>query len=468
MDSHKASEKEKVEKVSERALEQRKSEDRKTQSKIANRLLKVLFSSLSGLISIYPYFVMVAEADIMSEIYFNKNYAFFVLIPIYSPIPVTLLLTKFISRYRISSAAKISLTLILRAASFTAIPVVSLYLDSSKYSVYYSMLGCYFLSNIFEMMFQGYVMSVLSVYDSKWTAMYVSVQAIANLVIVSQKGISTFAGFNFKLDFLMVWGTFLLMSALNLVFFWRLVSTTEYQKKFSHEYSQTRCSEDISERKKQGGGSEGVEENPELEPIAKEPTNPQDLSQELTQPKKQSINYKKAFKAVKGDVLGVILMNTTYLLVFPGIVFSFKSDPIFPQQNYILYINTIIAVIDPLMRPFGIKKWARVVVKISGYLIVIADFVLIYFYFSNSIDKQKGLIYVVLVLMALIIARLSLSKSYFLIHSNQVADEETKEAIGSIMINAIQIGTALANIGSNGLLFLKVMSSGSGDRARLR
>ena len=412
---------------------------------------------------------MVAEADIMSEIYFDKNYAFFVLIPIYSAIPFTLLLTKFISRFKISSAAKITLALILRGICFTAVPIVSLSLDSSKNSVYYSMLGFYFLSNVFEMMFQGYVMSVLSVYHSRWTAMYVTVQAMANLVIVSEKAISTFLGFNFHLDFLLIWGTFLILCALNLVFFWKLVRTTEYQRKFGHEHPKTDSLEEEElnvDQKGKGDNRQEIENNIGLEAITEEQNNKssrQDLSQQLNQPKKQSISYIEAFKAARSDVLGAILMNATYLLVFPGIIFSFKSDPLFPQQNYILYINTIIAVIDPLMRPFGIKKWARVVVNISAYLIVMADIVLIYFYFDDSVDKQKGLIYVVLLLMAFVIARSSLSKSYFLIHSNQVAEEETKEAIGSIMINAIQIGTALANIGSNGLLFLKILSSKNGS-----
>ena len=380
--------------------------------KRSEKLTKQLVFGLAGLLSIYPYFMMIAEADIMDQIFANKNYNFFVLIPTYVSIPAALFTTKLFSECNIHMTTKVLLSLFLNIAFFGMVPAISLLLDGSKMQVYLLMLFSYFLCYIFSLMFQGYLMTVLSVYDSKWTALFVTTQALANIVVIGEKSLIVSLGVGFAIDFAVVWGTYVLLCAIMAFFFLKLTRTRFYQFSFTKVRASMR----------------------EIQ---------------------SAVKFVDSLKLIKDDVIGMLITMGGCFVIFPGIFFSFDASMRFSQQQYILFLNILAAFFDFIFRPFGNKKWTRSVVKCSAPVLVIVIIYVIYLYLTDQTQKNPDLVYLIFVLISFTVGRTSLSKSYYMIHSNQLATSDTKEGVGSIMINSLQLGMAIGNLSSNGILFLK-------------
>ena len=381
-------------------------------SKRSETLTKQLVFGLAGLLSIYPYYMMIAEADIMDQIYPNKNYNFFVLIPTYVSIPAALFTTKLFSECNIHMTTKVLLSLLLNILFFGMVPVISLLMDGTTMQVYFLMLFCFFLSYIFNLMFQGYLLTVLSIYDSKWTTLFVTTQAIANIVVISEKSLVVSLNQGFVVDFVLVWGTYVLLCIIMAFFFLRLTRTRFYKFSFTKARASMRAMQ-------------------------------------------SAVKFADSVKLVRNDIIGMLFSMAGCFIIFPGIFFSFDASPSFPQQQFILFLNILAAFFDFIFRPFGNKKWTRSAVKCTSPVLLVVIVYVIYLYLTDQAQNNPNLVFLIFGLISFTVGRTSLAKCYYTIHSSQMATSDTKEGVGAIMINALQLGVAIGNLSSNGILFMK-------------
>lgn len=76
---------------------------------LPNNTLKAYFM-LAGFFSLFPFFVMIAEADLIDSLYPGLNYGFYVIIPTYVAIPLGFFGQKLINK--LSMTAKFLFTII--------------------------------------------------------------------------------------------------------------------------------------------------------------------------------------------------------------------------------------------------------------------------------------------------------------------------------------------------------------------
>lgn len=406
-----------------------------------NYKLKAALFIISGIISIYPKFLMVGESDTMEQLYPNKNYSFYVFIPTYISIPPAMILVKILAKVRFSMAAKLYSSVILSVLIFNFVPLIAIYFndgynvnnanngDNSLYSgvkenrgngsysesdttpkSYFWMLFSFSLMHVFCLMYQSYFNAILSIYDSKWTGLYYTFQAVGNLIVMLEKSIAFALDFSPKNDLFLTFGTYSFFCFLTLALYYKLSHTEDYRTQFSRK---------------------------------------------LVLTEQMKVDYTTAWKEIKSDGYGIFWTMFLTFLIFPGVLFSSMPPSLFSQKEYILYMNIIASIFDVTARPFAIKKFAKAIVKFSLYIMLVIAIYSLYSYFTDLYAEVEGTIYLNFVFMAFLFMRASISVSFFFINSNRKANEVTKEAIGSIMTNALHVGIAAGNLSSNLVLLIK-------------
>ena len=377
--------------------------------------LKTIIFCLSGLISIYPKLLMIAETAIMEEIYPEQNYSFFVVIPTYICVPPAFLFSKILSSFKIHIMTKIYTTLFLSLAFFTAIPILSIITLSNQAQVvsnYLIMLFLFFVSYIFSVMNQSYFMTILSVYDPFYTNMYFLLAGVSNILIMVEKSISYTFGFNFQVDFVLIWGTYFVCNLALAYFLIPFARTMQFRSGFRDQHSAEKIN--------------------------------------------KGLNLKEAWRQVSSNFWGLIFSVGGCFLVFPGIYLSSFPNPAqYSQQKYILIINTLSAIFDLIPRPFAWRRYMGVVVKLSYFLLAISNAFVIYCFLFDFQKENRWAVYVVFASISFLISRTALCISYYNISATVKSDEETKEGVGVLMIMSIQLATALGNLLSNGLLVFR-------------
>lgn len=428
------------------------SETQEKELKPPSRTTLIFLFSLSGLISIYPKYIMVAETDIMEKIYKDFDYSFYVLIPTYASIPPAFYLVKLFSAMKLRINTKINISLFLSCLFFTISPLVTLYFDKINLTIFQSyllnLLGFYFCY-VFCLVYQAYFTAILTLYDSGWTSFYFTFQALGYFVVVIQKGISFYFTFPFFYDFFFVWGFFFLFVLGSGIAF-HILSKNE---KFKHEY--------VNEEKK--GILELIEvSSKDIRSIVK--SKRRKLSKEefeelrntvKNKEKEQKIKYRKAWELVKSDAYGILISMTLFTVVFPGVFFSSPTPSLFGVQKYILIMNVIVSLFDVIFRPISAKKYAKALIKFSYLPMFLIAVISIYFFMTDFMMKFEGVVYLYFVFVAFLVGRTSISIGYYMINSGKKCKEGEQEAVGSIMTNILHVGIALGNLSSTLMLFVK-------------
>ena len=86
---------------------------------------------LGGLITGYIFNAMMASTDIFIELFDGRSFGFYQVLPSYTNIPFSIMLTRLLNKIGLSMKAKITICLLSITITFVMVPVLSLMLENT-------------------------------------------------------------------------------------------------------------------------------------------------------------------------------------------------------------------------------------------------------------------------------------------------------------------------------------------------
>lgn len=124
-------------------------------------------------------------------------------------------------------------------------------------------------------------MTILSIYDSRWTNYYYLFMPVSHGFIVSLKALNLALKLSDKLDLAVIWSAFVMVAGVVNVLFLRLTKTQKYRQHFDSK----------------------------LEKIDSESEH-------------KHINYKLAFRVVRSESISIFLSFFIAFIIYPGVFFD--------------------------------------------------------------------------------------------------------------------------------------------------
>ena len=378
----------------------------------------------AGLLSIFLKYLMIGESGIMTSIYKGFDYNFYFLVPSYLCIPPAYLITKLLAKARVHMTKKAYMAVIGMTISFIGVPLIALLLPSTE-EYFILLLVCFWVTFVFNAMYQAFFLSIASVYHPFWTEIFCIFQPTANLLVVVLKNISFWLKLSYAQDFTMLWSVYVLSNLFLLYFFFKLSKTEQYLASF-----------DLGEKKEDGedGDDEGTQ-------------------------KETKVDYRAAWVVIKWEAIGLFFTMFLSFVIYPGVFFSSWPITLFSIRKYILIMNTSSSICDVLGRILSRSLFAKLFIKNSFGLIVVIDIFVIYVYLAEVNIYHEGIVYTMFVLICFCVLRASMGVSCYFKAANEKAGDKNREAVGSMMTNLLLGGIAIGNMVSDSLPTLKQLFS---------
>ena len=110
-------------------------------------------------------------------------------------------------------------------------------LTSADFSIF---MGIYIICYSIHATYQALVLTILSIYDSRWTNYYYFFMPVSHGFIVSLKALNLAMGLKDKIDITVIWLAFVAVTIAALLLFLSLAKTAKYNQQFSaHQTEQS-------------------------------------------------------------------------------------------------------------------------------------------------------------------------------------------------------------------------------------
>jgi len=367
--------------------------------------IEFIYFALAGLMSLSINFIMTAQADDFNTIYPGMNYSFFVVSPqFFSPLCIGI---SYLIR-SIPLRTKILTLIILSSIFFVGIPLIALFWKNDTYG-FTLMLLCYFAACMCSMILQGFLLASGSLFPTQGTVVLLTFQPVFNLLMMTIKVIILYLDLSIVMDFMLLWGIFLLLSFG--LFFSFLKISNGYRFKRLEEES---------------------------------------LVDHNKKPK-----YLKTIYVIKIELIEIFMIMFLTFLVFPGIFFSINPNQGMSAKTYITTINCVTAVIELLGRPLGYQDFNKYITRIGHIVGVIIAGFLIHMYLTKQYLGHPGIEYLFFVLTGITMYRTSIGSTYLFVKTSKNARDDTREPIGVLMTYALVAGVAAGSFVALGLPYIR-------------
>ena len=143
-----------------------------------------LYFGFSGILSLYSSFLMIAQGDIMKKLYPSYNYGFYIIIPTYISIPLSLIVQRLLRSCGMTF--KHLLAVFSMMTFMTSIPLVIIFMENTLIT-FMTILALFTLGYMFNIVYLAFNLAILSNFNPKFSKVYFSYQALSNVTILILK-----------------------------------------------------------------------------------------------------------------------------------------------------------------------------------------------------------------------------------------------------------------------------------------
>jgi len=413
----------KIDQLEEEAEEDKRITTRPSATNSSKLILMWYFVS-AGLVSLIGYFVMIAQSEQFEKFFPNQNYTFFIVLPQYLSIPISLTLSKVLQHIplhtKISSLIPTTffLYLLIPLLPFFVLPMLSSMLASEQLAItvtFWLLILTYTMAYSCGQLLQSDFLASCQLFPPKYTVVFFTCLSLSNVILMIVKLALVEIEAQQALDFISMW-TIMAIAYVSAGTAWRQVMKVKEVKRLDKK-------EDSRKDIKGKGAKE--------------------------------IKLWETGKVIGPELVQVFLTMLVTFVVFPGVIFGLPPVSIFSKKQYVSITNFLIAIIDVVGRPIGGYKFNRFLTKVFLVLGIVADIFLVTSYLLDWNAKYEGLCYTFMILALFLIFRTATSTTYLLVTAGGKANEENQEAIGIMMMNTLIFGIAVGNMISIPLPFIK-------------
>lgn len=166
-------------------------------SKIEHKPIYSIFFFTAGLITLFPYYIMIAQSDVFTQLYPSYDYAAYSIVPSYANIPFALISLKFLSNLRMKPAVR--LCVVFQSVFISLVPLIAFWFGDGLIS-FILLIGSNVVAFVFNNMLQSNLIAISSNFPPKYAGLYFSSFPISNIVLLTIKLVMNAAGVSNSVD----------------------------------------------------------------------------------------------------------------------------------------------------------------------------------------------------------------------------------------------------------------------------
>ena len=385
----------------------------KTDTPSDGSMFTKIFFLFAGLISILPYFIMIAETDNFVVLFEGMDFNFYIILPQYLAIPSMYVISKMLFSFQLKTKMKI--LIILEVFTFFSVYLIAVLTKPSVFT-FWAILLTYSLTYVIANLLTGYFVCLCTKYTPDHMVVFYFCQPGVNCIVNALKVSFLWLEIDFFGDLSTIWALFFFLMLVVFIG----VFIFEEKQEFKQVQSALFAKETIKS----------------------------DQQYETSQ-------TSEIVKKIWIELLSVFFGYFFVFVIFPGILFDIGPTAIMTLKSYIIWCNVSKSVLGVIGRLVAINKFARKYLKSWFFIMAPISIFIVIFYLNDSHNQYQVISASMIGLIGILIGIQGIICSSAAVLAGEKVQDEEREKVGILITYCTIIGTVLGNMSSFGLKYIK-------------